>query len=85
MVGFFKKNSLDNNFQDKRKETPCDILNATMEKLRAKLFTLTEAVLPEVQANSFKKAVKDYTSEAWNILTKLLSENQESKEEKDGQ
>jgi len=47
-------------------------LNKVMEKLRARLFTLAEASLPDVQASSFKKAIKDYTSESWNELTKLI-------------
>lgn len=48
-------------------------LNKVMEKLRARLYTLAEASLTsEQQANSFKKAVKDYTAEAWNEITELI-------------
>ena len=54
-------------------------LNKVMERLRARLFTLAEAVLPAEQANSFKKAVKDYTSESWNELTKLVNELENKK------
>lgn len=50
-------------------------LNKVMERLRARLFTLAEATLPsEKQASSFKKAVKDYTSDSWNELTKIVDE-----------
>ena len=46
-----------------------------MERLRARLFTLAEATLPsEQQASSFKKAIKDYTSDSWNDLTELIDE-----------
>ncbi|MCK4359235.1 MAG: hypothetical protein KAW92_10945 [Candidatus Cloacimonetes bacterium] len=50
-------------------------LNKVMERLRARLFTLAEASLSsEQQASSFKKAVKDYTSDSWNDLTELINE-----------
>jgi hypothetical protein len=79
MIKFFKDDSKEplNNVDE---NSSIDVLNKAMEKLRARLFTLAESSLPEGQANSFKKIVKDYTSETWNILTKLLSEK--SKEDK---
>ena len=60
------------NFQGPFSES-IEKLNKVMERLRARLFTLAEAVLPAEQANSFKKAVKDYTSESWNELTNLIN------------
>ena len=63
--------------EDSRMQSPfsesIEKLNKTMERLRARLFTLAEAVLPADQANSFKKAIKDYTSESWNELTNLIN------------
>lgn len=64
-------------FNDPSKST--EKLNKVMERLRARLFTLAEAVLPADQANSFKKAIKDYTSESWNGLTKLVNELENKK------
>lgn len=50
-------------------------LNKVMERLRARLFTLAEATLSsEQQASSFKKAIKDYSSDSWNDLTKIVDD-----------
>jgi hypothetical protein len=60
---------------------PVEKVNKVMEKLRARLYTLAESSLPvEQQALSFKKAIKDYTSETWNEITKVIEELE--KEEK---
>jgi len=79
----FKYRSEENNELKKDINDISDVLNKTMEKLRARIFTLAESSLPEGQANSFKKAVKDYTSEAWNILTAecLKLKSKEKKDE----
>ena len=56
-------------------------LNKVMERLRARLFTLAEATLPsEQQASSFKKAIKDYTSDSWNDLTKIVEDLEKDKD-----
>jgi len=85
MVKFFKDDSKKDKgpFEDPGNLSMLDVLNKAMEKLRARLFTLAESSLPEGQASSFKKVVKDYTSETWNILTNLLSKNKEDEENED--
>lgn len=71
-----RKDELD---ADKRFEGPfsesTEKLNKIMEKLRARLYTLAEtALVTEQQSTSFKRAVKDYTSEAWNEINEIVKE-----------
>lgn len=73
----FKGNTSNQEFEPTSSEDPLHKLNKLMERLRARLYTLAEAALPPEQANSFKKALKDYTSETWNKMTDLISELKE--------
>jgi len=67
-----RKDELDKGFEGPFSES-IEKLNKTMEKLRARLYTLAETALAtEQQSTSFKKAVKDYTSEAWNEINKII-------------
>jgi len=69
-----RKDELEERFEEPSSES-VEKLNKIMEKLRARLYTLAESSFSvEQQSTSFKKAVKDYTSEAWNEINKIIKE-----------
>jgi len=50
-------------------------INAVFNRLRARLYSLMETALSdENQANAAKKSVKDYTSQAWSDINKIVED-----------
>jgi hypothetical protein len=49
-------------------------VNITFKKLRARLFNLIEAHMSDNKesCDAIKKEVRDFTSQAWNSITKIV-------------
>lgn len=59
---------------DQKSNDATDQVNATFNRLRARLFNMVESSLSNDSAacEAMKKSIRDYTSQAWNNIIKIL-------------
>ena len=54
--------------------TPEEQVKIVFDRLRAQLLNSAEALgLPETQLAATKRAIKDYSSDAWNRITSIVN------------
>lgn len=61
--------------ENDKPRTPTAQVNTVFNRLRARLYSLMETALPKDQAVAAKKSIKDFTSQSWLDINKIVENN----------